>query len=186
MFQKLLKINYLFLFIIILLSIIGFAALYSAAEGNLDPWAKKHISRFVIFFILIFIIALININIFYKYAYIIFFVCLTLLASVEIAAPFGLGAKRWIHVLGLSIQPSELIKVAIILALSKYYHDLRYDRIAKIRNIIFPVLIIIIPFFLIVSQPDLGTSIMVLLLGISIIFFAGVKLWKFFSVFLLS
>ena len=134
---KLTKLNFLFLFIIILLSIIGFLALYSAANGNIDPWAKKQIIRFSITFILLITIALIDINFFYKYAYIFFFLSLLLLASVEIAGTFGLGAKRWIHIFGISIQPSELIKVTIILALSKYYHDLRFDRIGRIRNIFY-------------------------------------------------
>ena len=179
-FAKLVKLNYLLLFVIILLSIIGFLTLYSAAGGAVDPWAKKHIIRFFISFILLIILALINIKIFYKHAYTIFLLFLLLLASVEIAGTFGLGAKRWIYIFGISIQPSELIKVTIILALSKYYHDLRYDRISKIRNLIIPSFIIFIPFLLVLIQPDLGTSIMILLLGLSIMFIAGVRLWKFF------
>ena len=135
MISKLKKINYFFLFIIILLSIIGFASLYSAAGGDFDPWAKKHAYRFIIFFIFLFIIILIDINFFYRYAYIIFFISLIFLGAVAIAGTFGLGAKRWIYIFGISIQPSELIKVSIILALSKYYHDLRYDRIAHIKNL---------------------------------------------------
>ena len=139
MSAKLKKINYLFLFIIILLALIGYAALYSAAGGNFEPWAKKHILRFVIFFISLIIFSLIDIKILYKNAYIIFFLFLIFLFSVEIAGSFGLGAKRWIYIFDISIQPSELIKVTIILALARYYHDLRYDRIGKIRNIIIPI-----------------------------------------------
>ena len=180
MFEKLKKINYFFLFIIILLALIGYAVLYSAAGGNFDPWAKKHIVRFFIFLILLIIISLINIKILYTYAYLIFSLFLILLFAVEIAGSFGLGAKRWIYIFGISIQPSELIKFTVILALARYYHDLRYDRIAKISNIIIPSLIIFIPFLLIVSQPDLGTSLIVLLLGIFIMFFVGVRIWKFF------
>ena len=122
----------------------------------------------------------------YKNAYIIFFLFLIFLFSVEIAGSFGLGAKRWIYIFDISIQPSELIKVTIILALARYYHDLRYDRIGKIRNIIIPFLIILIPFLLIVSQPDLGTSLTVLFLGTFIMFFVGVKIWKFFLAFFIT
>ena len=169
---KLTKLNFLFLFIIILVFIIGFFALYSAANGNIDPWAKKQIFRFFITFILLISIALIDIKLFYKNAYIFFFISLFLLASVEIVGTFGLGAKRWIHIFGISIQPSELIKVTIILALSKYYHDLKFDNIGKILNLFIPLFIVFIPFFFILFQPDLGTSLIILLLGFSIMFIA--------------
>ena len=178
-FAKLEKLNFLFLFIIILLSIIGFFALYSAAGGDVNPWAKKQIIRFSISFIVLITIALMNIKIFYKHAYTIFLFCLLLLISVEIAGTFGLGARRWVHIFGISIQPSELVKVSIILALSKYYHDLKFNNIGYIRNLFIPLFIIFILFLLVLGQPDLGTSIMVALLGLAIMFVAGVRLWKF-------
>ena len=164
--KKLTRLNFLFLFVVCLISVIGFLALYSAANGSFDPWAKKQIIRFSIAFALLISIALININTLYKHAYTIFFISLLLLVSVEIAGTFGLGAKRWIRFLGISIQPSEIIKVTIILALSKYYHHLKYLNIGKIKNIIIPLLIITIPFLLVLIQPDLGTSIMIILLGL--------------------
>ena len=137
--KKLAKLNFLFLFIIMLLSIIGFFALYSAANGDLEPWAKKHIIRFCISFILLIIISIIDIKIFYKHAYTIFALCIILLGSVEIAGTFGLGAKRWVRIFGISIQPSEIVKVAIILALSKYYHLLTFEKVKKIKNLIIPL-----------------------------------------------
>ena len=179
MFAKIKKINVFFLFIILLLILIGTGALYSAAGGNFEPWAKKHIIRFCFSFALILMIALVDIKILYKYAYLYFLASLILLGSVEILGSFGFGAKRWIYVFGLSIQPSELIKITLILSLAKYYHDLRFDRIGKIHNVFIPMLMIIIPFFLIASEPDLGTSIMYLLLGLLIMFVAGVRIWKF-------
>ena len=184
MLIKLKKLNFLFLFIVLLLSIIGSGALYSAAGGNFDPWAKNHIIRIVVCFILILCIALTNIKIFYRYSYLFFFISLIFLFSVEILGTFGLGARRWIHLFGVSIQPSEIIKIALILALSKYYHDLRFDRIGRIRNLLFPILFILIPFILIILQPDLGTSIMYFLLGTIIMFTAGVRIWKFLLGFL--
>ena len=185
-FKKLAELNFLFLIVIILLSIIGFFALYAAADGNFEPWATKHIIRFFISFIILIAIAFINVKFFYKHAYTFFLVSLLLLVSVEISGTFGLGAKRWIRIFGISIQPSEFIKVAMILALSRYYHDLKFIRINNIVNLIIPLFIIFIPFFFILIQPDLGTSIMILLLGLSIMFVAGVKLWKFFLGFIIS
>jgi len=178
-FSKIKNINILFIFIIILLSLIGMAALYSAAAGNLDPWAKKHIIRFAISLILLFFISLIDIKYVYKYSYILFFLTLLLLFSVEIFGIFGKGATRWIQIFGVSIQPSEIIKISIILALAKFYHNLRFDKIGDILNLFFPMIIIIVPFTLTVIQPDLGTSLSIFILGVGIMFIAGVKIWKF-------
>ena len=179
-FPKIININIFFIFIVILLSVIGMAALYSAAAGNFDPWAEKHIIRFAISLILLFLVSLIDIKYLYKYSYSLFFLTLLLLFSVEIFGIFGKGATtRWIQIFGVSIQPSEIIKVSIILALAKFYHDLRFDRIGFIHNLFFPMIIILIPFTLTVIQPDLGTSLSIFILGICIMFVAGVKIWKF-------
>lgn len=184
--NNILDLNFFFIFIIFLLTCIGFAALYSAADGSINPWAFKHIVRFSILFFLMIIISLININLIFKYAYIIFFISLILLFSVEIIGTFGKGAERWIKIFGVSIQPSELIKISIIISLAKYYHKIRYENIGYLRHLIFPSFIILIPFFLVVIQPDLGTSLSIFLLGIIIMFVAGVRLWKFFLGLVLS
>tara|TARA_Y100000590_G_C15589014_1_gene965277 strand:- start:49 stop:1143 length:1095 start_codon:yes stop_codon:yes gene_type:complete len=185
-FQKLLRLNFLFLFIVSLIAIIGFFALYSAANGNFDPWTKKQILRFFISFILLIIVSVIDIKLIFKYSYIFFTLSLFLLASVEIAGTFGFGAKRWIHFFGISIQPSEIIKIAIIIALAKYYHNLRFENITKVTSFFLPLIIILIPFYLVLSQPDLGTAIMILLLGTSLMFFVGIRIWKFILVFIIS
>ena len=133
---KILNLNFLFIFIILILITIGTAALYSAGDGNFSPWAKKHIIRFGVLFFLMIVIALIDIKLIYKYSYLFFFLSLLFLFSVEIIGTFGKGAERWIRILGISVQPSEIIKVAIILALAKYFHNLRFDFIGKIYNIL--------------------------------------------------
>ena len=178
-FSKLLNLNYLFIFFIVLITISGVAALYSAADGNFDPWARKHLIRFCIFFIIMILISLINIKIIFKYSYIIFFISLLLLFSVEIIGTFGKGAERWIRIFGISIQPSEIIKVSIILSLARYYHNLKFENIGYLRHLIIPALIIFFPFILVVLQPDLGTSLSIFLLGILLMFIAGVRIWKF-------
>ena len=184
-FYNIFKINFLFIFIVALLSFIGFAALYSAGDGSIYPWAINHLIRFSIFMVLLIFISIIDIKIIYKYSYFIFFIFLILLFSVEIIGSFGKGAERWIKIFGISIQPSELIKISIILALGKFYNDLRFDQIGKLYNLIVPFLIILFPCSLILAQPDLGTSLSVILLGLGIMFIAGVKLWKFFIGFFL-
>jgi len=177
--KNLYNLNLLFLFIVSLLAIIGIFALYSAADGNFQPWAIRHSIRFVIFFILMVGIAIIDLKIIYKYSYFFFFISLLLLFSVEIIGSFGKGAERWIKIFGISIQPSEIIKITISLALAKYYHSIRFLSIGSIKNLLIPFLIITIPFILVVIQPDLGTSMSIILLGIIIMFISGVRIWKF-------
>ena len=178
-FNNIFHLNYLFIFIIILLLIIGTAALYSAADGNFYPWSIRHLYRFGILFIVMIVIALLDIKIIFKYVYLFFIIMLLLLLSVEIIGTFGKGAERWIKLFGVSIQPSELIKIGIILVLAKHYHLIRYENIGFVRHLLKPFFIISIPFFLVLIQPDLGTSLSILLLGIFIMFISGVRIWKF-------
>ena len=117
-FKKNFRYQFFFIFITSLLCLIGAAALYSAGDGNLKPWAINHLIRFIIFLFLIIFIALIDIKYLYKYSYLIFILSLILLCSVQIIGTFGKGAERWISIFGLSLQPSEIIKVTIILALN--------------------------------------------------------------------
>ncbi|SVB80930.1 uncharacterized protein METZ01_LOCUS233784, partial [marine metagenome] len=135
--------------------------------------------RFLILFFVMILISLINIKLIFKNAYLLFFICLTLLFSVEIIGTFGKGAERWIHIFGVSIQPSEIIKIAIILALAKYYHTIKFNNIGYLSHLLIPFLIIAAPFFLVIIQPDLGTAFSIFLLGLMIMFIAGVRIWKF-------
>ncbi len=173
------NLNLLFIFIITLVVLIGILALYSAADGSFYPWAIRHSIRYCIFFLLMIFIALLDLKLIYRYAYIFFLITLLLLLSVEIIGTFGKGAARWIKIFGISIQPSEIIKISIILALSKYYHSIKFYNIGLISHLFAPILIIIIPFFLVIIQPDLGTSMSILILGLIIMFVSGVRIWKF-------
>ena len=177
--EKIKNLNYLLIFLLILLSFIGAAGLYSAADGSYQPWTSRHLIRFYVFLLIAIVISTINIKIIYKYSYLLFILSLFLLISVEIIGVFGKGATRWIKIFGFSIQPSELIKITIILALAKFYHDLKFENIKKISSLFFPFLILFIPFIFVVIQPDLGTSLSILILGFFILFLAGIRLWKF-------
>ena len=178
-FEKIKNLNYLLIFLLILISFIGAAGLYSAADGSYQPWASKHLVRFYVFLLMAIVISFIDIKIIYKYSYALFALTLLLLISVEIIGVLGKGSTRWIRVFGFSIQPSELVKITIILALAKFYHDIKFENIKKIRYLFFPFLILAIPFGFVVIQPDLGTSLSILILGAFILFLAGIKLWKF-------
>jgi len=178
-FQKIKHLNYLLIFLLILLSFIGAAGLYSAADGSYQPWASRHLIRFYVFLLMAIVISIIDIKLIYKYCYLFFIISLLLLISVEIIGVLGKGATRWIRIFGLSVQPSELVKITIILALAKFYHDIKFENVKKISYLFFPFLILIIPFIFVLIQPDLGTSLSIIMLGIFILFLAGIRLWKF-------
>ncbi len=179
MFLKIQNLNYLLIFLILLISIIGAAGLYSAAGGSYSPWASRHLIRLSILLFLAIVIAFIDIKLIYKYAYIIFIFSFLLLLSVEIIGVFGKGATRWINIFGFSLQPSELIKITIIIALARFYNDLKFSEVKSIINLLFPFLILFLPFLFVVLQPDLGTALSIVILGIFILFASGVQIWKF-------
>ena len=178
-FENIYNLNFLFIFVITILTIIGVAALYSAADASFYPWAIRHSIRYSVFFILMILIALLDLRLIYKYVYFFFIISLILLLSVEIVGSFGKGAARWIKIFGVSIQPSEIIKIAIILSLAKYYHSIRFQNIKYIKFLIIPIFIIVTPFLLVAAQPDLGTSLSIFILGLMIMFISGVRIWKF-------
>ena len=179
MLSKIKNLNYLILFLTMLISFIGAAGLYSAAGGSYDPWASKHLIRMLAMLLMAIIIALIDIKIIFKYAYLLFILSLILLISVELIGVFGKGATRWINIFGLSLQPSELIKIFIIIALARFYHDLKYEEVRKIANLFLPFLILFLPFLFVAIQPDLGTALSILILGVFILFVCGIRIWKF-------
>ena len=179
MISKIFNLNFLLIFLIILITFVGAAGLYSAAGGSYNPWASRHLIRLLVLLCLAILIAFIDIKIIYKYAYLIFILSLLLLCSVELVGVFGKGATRWINILGFSLQPSELIKITIILALARFYHDLKFEEIKNIFNLFFPFLILFLPFSLVVIQPDLGTALSILILGALILFASGIRIWKF-------
>ena len=184
-FEKIKNLNYLVIFLLILISFIGAAGLYSAADGSYQPWASRHLVRFYVFLLMAIVISFIDIKIIYKYSYVLFALTVLLLISVEIIGVLGKGATRWIRVFGFSIQPSELVKITIILALAKFYHDIKFENIKKISYLFFPFLVLAIPFAFVVIQPDLGTSILISISGIIVLWFAGLNHKYFFYSFLL-
>ena len=179
MLYKLKNLNYLLILVLLLISFIGAAGLYSAAGGSYDPWALKHLIRSSIFTLLAILIAFIDIRLIYKYAYLVFILSLFLLLSVEVIGVFGKGATRWISIFGFSVQPSEIIKITIIISLAKFYHNLKFEEVKKIKNLFFPFIILFLPFTLVVLQPDLGTALSILILGSIILFASGIRIWKY-------
>ena len=177
--QKLLDIRWLFVLLVCLIAAIGVAMLYSAASGNLQPWASRHAVRFAMGLAVMLCVALVDIRIWLRFAYVFYGISLGLLIMVEVMGFIGMGAQRWIDVGYFTLQPSELMKIAQVLALARYFHGLGIDDISRLTRLIVPLLMISVPAILVLRQPDLGTGLMLVMAGGAIFFVAGVRLWKF-------
>jgi len=177
--RKLISINWLLVILIVMVAGVGFAMLYSAAGGNMDPWAKRQIVRFGVAFAIMIVVATINIRLWLRYAYALYFLALALLVAVEVAGHVGMGAQRWISLGFVNIQPSELMKIFLVLALARYYNASAIEDIGRISRLFVPIMLTLAPTALILRQPDLGTAIMVAMTGAVVLFLAGVRLWKF-------
>jgi len=177
--QKLRQINWPMLLLICLVAGIGFVMLYSAAGGSFDPWADRQMIRFAVGLVLMLSVAVVDVRLWLRNAYVIYGGALALLVAVEIAGEIGMGAQRWIDLGFFQLQPSELMKVALVLALARYFHGLEAGSVQRILPLVPPFLLVAIPALLVLKQPDLGTAGMLIMGGCALFFVAGVRLWKF-------
>jgi len=166
--------------LLILLASVGFLMLYSAANGSMSPWAWKQILRFSIGIVLMIAVAATDSRSWMSCAYPLYGLTLLLLVGVEIMGSIGMGAQRWIDLYLIQLQPSEIMKIALILALARYFHKLSLHEIQSLPALLFPLALILIPTLLVMRQPDLGTAIILMLCGATIFFVAGVQWWRFF------
>ncbi len=181
LWQKLAHLNWPLVVLLVMTTAFGIAILYSAAQGW-DPWASRQLVRFGVGIALMLAIALVDIRIWMRYAYVIYFGGLALLVVVEMAGASGMGAQRWISLGGFNFQPSEIMKMVLVLGLARYFHGVGLEDIGRLRYLIVPLAMILAPAALVLRQPDLGTAIMLLLGGAGILFLVGVRLWKFAAV----
>jgi rod shape determining protein RodA len=172
-------INCGLIFLLCMLACIGFAMLYSAANGSWQPWASKQVARFAVAFIPMIAAALIDIRYWYRVSYWLYAVALVLVVAVDMRGVIGMGAQRWIDLGVIQLQPSELMKIALIVALARYFHTLPAENSPRLIDLLVPVGLIIVPVGLVLKQPDLGTAMMLLASGAIIFFLAGVRLWMF-------
>jgi rod shape determining protein RodA len=180
-FYKLENLNWPLISLIIILAFIGFLMLYSAGGGNFRPWLLRQFVFFIIFFPIMLFIALTNIKAIYHSCYFLYAATLILLIIVDISGHNAMGATRWFRLGPITVQPSEIMKVFTVFALAKYFYSIEADQITKIRTLIVPALIILVPAFFIFHQPDLGTASILVITGVSTLFLAGVRLWKFIT-----
>lgn len=168
--------------LVLLISIIagfGIAMLYSAADGSMQPWAAKQTMRFAIALIPMLGAALLDIRYWFRTAYWVYAITLLLVVAVDARGFVGMGAQRWIDLGVIQLQPSELMNVALVLALARYFHGLASEDIARIRYLIAPALMILLPTALVLKQPDLGTAVTLSVGGAALLFLAGVRLRVF-------
>lgn len=177
--EKLSQVQWFFVLILCVLAAIGLVMLYSAAGGSFDPWASRQMVRFGFGLGLMIVVAVTDLRLWLKYAYVFYGFSLALLVVVEITGLVGMGAQRWISLGFVTVQPSELMKVSLILALARYFNGISWEEVGRVRYLIAPVLMLAVPTILVVRQPDLGTAIMLSMVSAILFFLAGVRLWKF-------
>jgi rod shape determining protein RodA len=154
--------------------------MYSTDGGELLYHSKSHIIRFLVFFTMMIFISFINIKTWHSFGYLFYIFVLGLLVWASLYGITASGSQRWINLYFINLQPSELMKIAIILFIAKYYHRVQITNVNKIHNIIIPIFILFVPIALVVTQPDLGTSILIALSGIIVLWLAGVNAKYFF------
>ena len=177
--KKLLLINWPFLLLITAITLIGVAALYSVAGGSLEPWASRHVVRYCLGLALLFVIALSDIRWWLRAAYPLYLLALVLLALVIVIGVESGGAKRWLGYGELSFQPTEMMKIALVLALARHYQWLPPNRVSWPHAVLPPLLLIGAPAILALDQPDLGTAALFAIVGAGLLFLAGVS-WVYF------
>ena len=174
---KLFEINWAFVLLILLVGLIGVGMLYSVEGGAWNPYASRHALRLGVGLMIMVVIALFPPRFWMGLAYPAYLGALVLLVGVELIGATAMGAQRWIDIGPIRMQPSEIMKIALVLALARYYHDLPEEKVSSLGGLIIPALMIALPMGLIVKQPDLGTSLLLAATGVAIVFLAGLS-WK--------
>ena len=183
-FEKIRSIDYLLIIIILILGIISSFAMYSTDGGEFLYHTKSHILRFGIFFVLFLVLSFVQTKVWHRIGYIFYFVILLMLFWALYFGVTASGSQRWINLYVFNLQPSELMKIAIIISFAKFYHRTKSTEVNKIENVVQPLVVLTIPIFLIIAQPDLGTAILIAGTGISVMWLSGLKLKYFVYSFL--
>ena len=181
--EKVRQLHWPMVALIGLLGLIGYLVLYSAGGGSHEPWAWRHGLRLGFGATVMLAVALTDIRFWFRMAYPIFGTVLALLVAVEAIGEINKGAQRWLDLGVVQLQPSEMMKIALLLALARYFHGAYLDEVKRPLYLIPPILMILVPVLLVLVQPDLGTAVMLAAAGGAFLFLAGVRLWKFALVF---
>jgi len=177
--DKILAFDFTLLFLVLVLSVISMFAMYSSERGVFSYHSQNHLYRLVIFVALFILVSFLKIEYIYKSAYPFYFIILILLFGVDLFGVTSSGSKRWINLFFINLQPSELMKVSLIIFLARYYNKIPSHRVNSIRYILIPFFSFLIPVFLVVSQPDLGTAVLIAISGLIVIWLTGFRI-KYF------
>ena len=189
LFQKIKNLDYILLISVILLSVLSVFVMYSTDGGEILFHTKNHFVKLAVFFPLMIFVAFFNIKFWHNCSYIIYFIVILLLIYVSFFGIKSSGSQRWMDLYLFVLQPSELMKIAIIMCLAKYFHRIKIENVNSFTSITIVLSIIIIPIIFVISQPDLGTSILIALSGLIILWLGGMKIKYFiysFITFLIS
>ena len=176
-FGRLRRVEWGLVFVLAMITTMGTILLFGAAGGKWEPWAGAHIMRFAVVCVMMLVVATVDIRIWYYSAYPAYIATFILLILVQLIGKEALGAQRWLEIGPLRIQPSEFMKIALVLALARYYQDTAGDKMWQLKAHIIPLMLLSAPAGLIMLQPDLGTAIMVAGVGAALIILAGLSWW---------
>ena len=185
-FKKIRNFDFILLFCILLLGFISFATMYSTDGGEVLFHTKSHFVKFVIFTILMLLVSLLNIKFWFSIGYLTYILIVLMLIWTINFGVTASGSQRWIDLYFINIQPSELMKIFIILCLAKFFHRKRLENVNSFYSVIISLIIIFLPMSLVIIQPDLGTSLLISISGILVLWFAGLNHKYFFYSILIS
>ncbi len=177
--QKLVRANWAVLVVVAMLAAIGTATLYSVAEGSFQPWAERHGFRFMIGIGFILLMLIVPLHVWAKLANPLYALALALVMLVPLLGVEALGARRWLSLGSFSFQPTELMKVGLVLALARYYHWLPRERVSQPMWVAVPLIMIVVPVLFTLRQPDLGSAVLFATVGLGLMFLAGVSVLYF-------
>jgi rod shape determining protein RodA len=175
---KLWRVSWLYVLLLCLLAGVGYAALYSAAGGSPEPYAARHILRFGFGLVLMLSIALIDIRFLARLSWLAYAGGVALLVLVLRMGHVGKGAQRWIELGGMQWQPSELMKIALVMALASWFHRASWERMGNPLFLLPPAIAIAVPVALILKEPNLGTALVTAMVGAAVFLAAGLRWWK--------
>ena len=178
-FQKFKNFDYILLVCILLLGFISLVTMYSTEGGKILFHTKSHFTKLIVFTVMMLIFSFINIKFWFSIGYFSYFIVICLLVWTYFFGLTSSGSKRWIDLYFINLQPSELMKIFIILCLAKYFHRMKLENVNSIYTILTSLIIIILPMGMVIVQPDLGTSILIAISGIAVLWFAGIN-YKYF------
>ncbi|WP_165185936.1 rod shape-determining protein RodA [Caulobacter soli] len=173
---KFMEIDWTLCLVLCLIAGSGALMLFSIAGGSWEPWADKHLLRFGVYFIMMIALAMVDLRVWFSLAYPVYGVGLLLLVAVALVGDSSLGAQRWLAVGPVRFQPSEIMKLGVVLALARYYHGLSADSARLSWKLLIPAALIGVPVLLVAHQPDLGTAMLIALPGLAVMVLAGLSL----------